>query len=54
MNKFFKIVSILLWLAFLITLIIVAFFPQIHVNKETLPFTFILCLLNTLAAWMDD
>lgn len=54
MNKPFKIVSILLWLAFFIILIIVAFFPQIHVNKEMLPIAFILCLMNTLAAWSDN
>jgi hypothetical protein len=53
MNKPFKIASILLWLAFFIILIIVAFFPQIHVNKEMLPIAFILCLMNTLAAWSD-
>jgi hypothetical protein len=54
MNKPFKIVSILLWLAFFIILIIVGFFPQIHINKGMLPITFILCFLNTLAAWNDN
>ncbi len=54
MNKPFKIASIILWLAFFIILIIVAFFPQIHINKGMLPIAFVLCLLNTLAAWSGN